>query len=271
MKKRILGTIIALTSIFAVTSCTLFNSSSTVYDDSNAKVEEISTSITDVVKKVEPGCVAVTCSSGVTNSGSLGSGVIFKKVDNTYYVLTNYHVVGDFVGIESSNYYVYVGSNAHRIKARLTGALAPAKDLAVISFESSDDLTVNEIKTDKTPIVQKGETVIAIGCPLSLDYYNSVCSGVVSKDVYTSNNTVTYNGKSASTTIKVIQTTCPINPGNSGGGLFNLKGELVGINFKKTTYTTEGNDRVVVDGLNYTISLEEVKAFLANNKNIFSK
>ncbi|MCR5786353.1 MAG: trypsin-like peptidase domain-containing protein [Acholeplasmatales bacterium] len=264
MKRRIFGVILGCLAVTSVSSCSAFEDK-VIYDDSDVTVTDISTTITDVVKKVEGGCVAVSCISSLTNTASLGSGVIFKKEDNKYYVITNYHVVSDFIGDDGSNFYIYVNNTSTRIKANITGALAPAKDLAVLTFESSNDYQVNKISYDKEILVTKGEAVIAIGCPLSLDYFNSVCSGVVSKEIYETTNQVSYNCKISSTDLEVIQTTCPINPGNSGGGLFNLKGELIGINFKKTTYTTEGTDRVVVDGLNYTISLDEVKTFLTNN------
>jgi signal peptidase I len=177
--------------------------------------------------------------------------IINKREDNgTYYVITNYHVVESYVGSDSAKFYVYVGNTSTRYRASLTAALNSQKDLAVLTINPGRTLKTVSISKDYHPIVSVGENVFAIGCPISLDYFNSVCSGVVSKTEYTATNN---NGD-----LKVIQNTCPINPGNSGGGLFNMAGELIGLNFKKTTYVMEGSSKTLVDGLNYAISLNEV-------------
>ena len=255
--KKIIKLFLSFILLISLASCSLF-SSSTSYDDSNATVVEVSTTISEVVKKVESGCVCVYSQSSINASASIGSGVIFKKVDSTYYVLSNYHCVEDFVSVSDAKFYIYAGTNMQKYEASLTNYYNSQKDLAVLTFESNVDLTVISISTDYSPIVTAGETVIAIGCPISLNYYNTVTTGVVSKEEYSISN----NGGSE----KIIQHSAPINPGNSGGALFNLAGELIGINFKKSTYTTDGSEKVVVDAINFAIALSEVQTFLSGQK-----
>jgi len=251
--KKLYSLIIGLLLILGLSSCSFFNTS-TNYDDSEAEVVEVSTQISKVVNNVEESCVAVYCQNATQGSASIGSGVIFKNDKDTYYVLTNYHVIEGFVEDTQSQYFIYVGNNYTRYTASVTNYYNSQKDLAVLTFKPGKDLKTISISSNYQPIVTPGETVIAIGCPISLDYFNSVVTGVVSKSEYRATN----NGGSLS----VIQNTCPINPGNSGGGLFNLAGELIGINFKKTTYVYDGGEKVVVDGLNYAIALSEVILFL---------
>ncbi len=250
--KKLSKLFLCIILMISLTSCSWF--STTTYDDSDATVVKIQTSITEVVKKVETGSVCVYSESKSEGSASIGSGVIFKKEDSTYYVVTNYHCVEDFVSLSDAKYYIYAGKNMQKYTATLTSSYNSQKDLAVLTFSTSTDLTVISIKKDYSPIVSVGETVIAIGTPISLNYYNSVSVGVVSKEEYTASNN---NGIE-----NVIQHSAPINPGNSGGALFNLNGELIGINFKKSTYTNEGDDKIVVDAINFAIALSEVQTFL---------
>ena len=254
--KKLSKLLLCIVFVISLASCSWF--STTTYDDSNATVVKVQTTISEVVKKVETGSVCVYSESKLEGSASIGSGVIFKKEDSTYYVVTNYHCVEDFVSISDAKYYIYAGKTMQKYSASLTSSYNSQKDLAVLTFNADVDLTVISIKNDYSPIVSVGETVIAIGTPISLNYYNTVTTGVVSKEEYTvSNNNGVEN---------VIQHSAPINPGNSGGALFNLNGELIGINFKKSTYTTEGDDKIVVDAVNFAIALSEVQTFLHGQK-----
>ncbi len=260
IKKRFIAGIILIIGAFSLTSCKFFDKS---YSDENAKVVKVDTSITQVVEKVDKYCVGITCTNSSLGASSLGSGIIFKNDGDVYYVLTNFHVISNFIGKDRSLFKVYVGDNTNSYKAYATTAYNSAKDLAIMQFESKTKLDVYTIDKLKLPIVTKGESVLAIGCPLSLDFYNSVCEGIVSREEYEARYSYTTStGSTSYSTISVIQTTCPINPGNSGGALFNYNGELIGINFKKTTYTTEGSEKIVTDGLNYSIALSEVVTFL---------
>ncbi|MGY8810098.1 MAG: DegQ family serine endoprotease [Pseudomonadales bacterium] len=138
---------------------------------------------------------------------SLGSGFIISKDG---YVLTNNHVIAD-----ADEIYVRL-SDRREMEAKLVGA-DPRSDLALLKIDAGDDLPV--VKIGKSADLKPGEWVLAIGSPFGFDY--SVTQGIVSA-----------KGRSLPNEnyVPFIQTDVAINPGNSGGPLFNLDGEVVGIN-----------------------------------------
>jgi serine protease Do len=150
-------------------------------------------------------------SQGVLQYKSLGSGVI---VSNEGLIATNAHVVQ-----KATRIYVvlYDGTMVEAKPLKVS----PADDLAIIKAELPYPVINVRFADIRDMLI--GETVIAIGDPLGLE--NSVTVGVVSgKDRSFTSPECEY------TCAGLIQTDAPINPGNSGGALFNLDGELVGIN-----------------------------------------
>ncbi len=137
---------------------------------------------------------------------SLGSGFI---ISSDGYVLTNYHVVGEADEI------VVRLQDRRELDAELVGS-DPQSDLALIKVDASDLPVVDIGSSDD---LQVGEWVLAIGAPFGFD--SSVTAGIVSA-----------KGRSLPTDnyVPFIQTDVAINPGNSGGPLFNLNGQVVGIN-----------------------------------------
>ena len=137
---------------------------------------------------------------------SLGSGFIISKDG---YVLTNNHVVE---GAET----VIVRLNDRReFIAEIIGT-DPRSDVAVLKLDAND-LPVAKIADSDD--VKRGQWVVAIGSPFGFDY--SVTAGIVS---------ATGRALPDESYVPFIQTDVAINPGNSGGPLFNLDGEVVGIN-----------------------------------------
>ena len=141
---------------------------------------------------------------------SLGSGFIISKDG---YILTNNHVV------ENASQIIVRFSDRSELEAKLIGA-DPRSDLALLKVDSQVDLPT--LKIGRSENLKVGEWVLAIGSPFGFDY--SVTAGIVSA-----------KGRSLPTEknenyVPYIQTDVAINPGNSGGPLFNLKGEVVGIN-----------------------------------------
>ena len=137
---------------------------------------------------------------------SLGSGFIISKDG---YVLTNNHVVE---GAET----VIVRLNDRReFIAQIVGT-DPRSDVAVLKLDATD-LPVAKIADSDD--VKRGQWVVAIGSPFGFDY--SVTAGIVS---------ATGRALPDESYVPFIQTDVAINPGNSGGPLFNLDGEVVGIN-----------------------------------------
>lgn len=148
-------------------------------------------------------------------SRSMGSGFI---VSADGYVLTNNHVV------ENADEIVVRLNDRRELPATLIGT-DPRSDIAVLKIENGDDLPV--VKTGRSKDLKVGEWVFAIGSPFGFDY--TVTAGIVSA-----------LGRSlpSENYIPFIQTDVAINPGNSGGPLFNLDGEVIGINSQ--IYTRSG-------------------------------
>lgn len=137
---------------------------------------------------------------------SLGSGFI---IDSDGYVVTNHHVIKDADEI------IVRLKDRRELKAVLVGSDARS-DIALLKVEA-DNLPV--VKLGSSNALKVGSWVMAIGSPFGFDH--SVSVGVISATGRTlpSENYVPF-----------IQTDVAINPGNSGGPLFNLDGEVVGIN-----------------------------------------
>ena len=158
---------------------------------------------------------------------SLGSGFIISKDG---YILTNHHVVAgaDEVIVRMSNRKEFV--------ARLIGS-DEASDVAVLKVEADEDLPV--LRFGDSDKLKVGAWVLAIGSPFGFDH--SVTAGIVSA-----------KGRSlpSDNYVPFIQTDVAINPGNSGGPLFNLDGEVIGINSQ--IYSRTGGFM----GLSFAIPIE---------------
>jgi serine protease Do len=137
---------------------------------------------------------------------SLGSGFI---ISNDGYILTNAHVVE---GAEEINVRF---TDKREFKAKVIGA-DRRTDIAVIKIEAS---ALPAVKFGDPSKLKVGEWVVAIGSPFGFE--NTVTAGIVSA-----------KGRSLpqENFVPFIQTDVAINPGNSGGPLFNMRGEVVGIN-----------------------------------------
>ena len=138
---------------------------------------------------------------------SLGSGFIISADG---FLLTNHHVV------KNAEEIVVSLQDRRELKATLVGS-DERTDVALLKVEASDDLPV--VKFGSSKELKVGEWVFAIGSPFGFD--SSVTAGIVSA-----------KGRSLpkENYVPFIQTDVAINPGNSGGPLFNLAGEVVGIN-----------------------------------------
>lgn len=138
---------------------------------------------------------------------SLGSGFIISE---NGLVLTNNHVVADASEI------VVRLSDRREYVAELVGA-DPQSDVAVLRIDAEGNLPV--VNIGRSSLVEPGQWVLAIGSPFGFEH--SVTAGIVSA-----------KGRSLprENYVPFIQTDVAINPGNSGGPLFNLDGEVVGIN-----------------------------------------
>jgi len=204
------------------------------------EVMRIKNSITDVYNLVSPSCVGLYCTSDVV--ASIGSGVIYKYLDGYYYVVTNHHVIDG-----KTDFKVYDGIKTY-YDATLIGSDA-TNDVAVLKFstdvlgEFRDFKPMEILSNDVSDTLTIGQTVVAVGCPLDIENYNSVTSGIISRF-----------------TREQITTDTALNPGNSGGGLFNMEGRLVGLVNSGMVWTQSENGNVPVEGEGYAISLYILKA-----------
>lgn len=137
---------------------------------------------------------------------SFGSGFI---ISSDGYILTNAHVVDKAKKITVKT------SDKQELEAKLIG-LDTKTDIALIKVTAKD---LPAVKIGDPNQLEVGEWVAAIGAPFGFD--NSVTQGIVSA-----------KGRNlpSDNYVPFIQTDVPINPGNSGGPLFNLNGQVVGIN-----------------------------------------
>ncbi len=166
---------------------------------------------------------------------SLGSGFI---ISTDGYVLTNNHVIDNAATI------IVRLNDRRELEAKLIGA-DPRSDLALLKVDAKNLPTV---KLGRSDTLQVGEWVLAIGSPFGFDY--SVTAGIVSaigRSLPTENN---------ENYVPFIQTDVAINPGNSGGPLFNLDGEVVGINSQ--IYTRSGGFMGVSFAIPVDVALEVV-------------
>ena len=158
----------------------------------------------------------------------VGSGFI---VSPDGLILTNAHVVKGAAEVTVKL------TDRREFKAKVVGA-DPQTDVAVLKIDASN---LPSVKLGNAKDVRVGEWVVAIGSPYGFE--NTVTSGIVS-------------AKSRSlpdgTYVPFIQTDVAVNPGNSGGPLFNLKGEVVGINSQ--IYSRSGG----YQGLSFAIPIDTV-------------
>ena len=168
---------------------------------------------------------------------SLGSGFI---ISDDGYVVTNHHV------IENADEIIVRLSDKRELTAELIGS-DKYTDIALLKIKS-DDFPV--VKIGSSDDMKVGEWVLAIGSPFGFDH--SVTAGIVSA-----------KGRSLprANYVPFIQTDVAINPGNSGGPLFNLKGEVIGINSQ--IYSRTGGFM----GLSFAIPVEVAMDVIEQIKN----
>ncbi|ETP67003.1 serine protease [Planococcus glaciei CHR43] len=202
---------------------------------------EITTDVTEAVEKAADAVVGVTNlqaandfwsqGQGQEQAVGTGSGVIYKNEGGKAYVVTNHHVIEGASGIELTL------SDGTKVEATLVGSDIWT-DLAVLEMDDANVPDVAEL--GDSDVLKRGETVIAIGNPLGLDFSGSVTTGVVSGTDRAVPVDLDGNG-SEDWQAEVLQTDAAINPGNSGGALVNLAGQLIGINSMKiATDAVEG-------------------------------
>jgi serine protease Do len=191
-----------------------------------------------VVQEVGPAVVTVINQQqfqGFEAIQPVGSGTGFI-IDEQGHVVTNAHVV------EGGDEFLVIFADGERREAELIGS-DPLSDLAVIRFDGEASDFVDFGDSDSLIV---GEPVLAIGSPLG-SFTNTVTQGIVSalgRDLQQAGYT------------NLIQHDAAINPGNSGGPLFNMRGEVIGVN---TLGISEENG-LSVQGLFFSVPSNTVRS-----------
>lgn len=219
----------------------VMNSSSnggTIIKTSNITLSE-SDSISASVDKVYDSVVVI---EGYKKNelASTGTGFIYKKNGDKFYVMTNHHVVSGCDNVK------VILSDKTEIDASVKGSEAYS-DIAVLSIETSKNIKV-AIAGDSSK-VKVGDTVFAVGSPEGADYAGTVTKGIISgKDRLVA--VALSNSKTSDYYMKVLQTDAAINPGNSGGPICNINGEVIGITNMKLVDNS-------VEGMGFAIPIED--------------
>ena len=182
-------------------------------------LEEIQDAISQLAEDVTPTVVGVSTIRQLSSPGSIprqgrfkvpgsGSGVVIHEDG---YIVTNNHVISN--GVEAEVHF----SDQSTLVAEIV-AQDPDTDLALLKVEADHKLLSATFGDSST--VKVGQWVLAVGNPFGLD--RTVTLGIVSGIGRENMNLSRYEN--------FIQTDASINPGNSGGPLFNLRGEVIGIN-----------------------------------------
>ena len=262
MMKKLNKVICLLMLLVLISSCSFSNifgnNSTTTQNNVTNNITENTTIVGDITiedmeklsvtayEKVSKACVGITLkliddSTGVIYESPLGigSGVIYKRVDNlnkngeitsyTYYLFTNRHVVVDDVEGSVTAVYIYLGDEYPEYKATIVG-YDTYVDMAVCKFDSP--YYIDPVVIADSDSIKHGSFAFAVGCPKGFTYFNSVTFGVISNPLVCLSDDTDGDGVN-DTHLNYIQHDVAINPGNSGGGLFNLKGELIGLNALK--------------------------------------
>ena len=182
-------------------------------------LEEVQSVITELAERVKPAVVSVFPVHGPSrptdaprerapNAPGSGSGVI---IDPQGHIVTNNHVVGEANEVEVRL------SDKTKFIAQVVGK-DPDTDVALLKVVTDRSLPYASFGDSGT--VKVGQWVLAVGNPFGLD--RTVTLGVVSGMGRDNMNLSRYEN--------FIQTDASINPGNSGGPLFNMQGQIIGIN-----------------------------------------
>lgn len=149
-----------------------------------------------------------------------GSGVLMSESGGKTYILTCAHVISD-----GDSFKVTLNDDTE-LDATMVGFDAQT-DIGVLAVDKTG-LKIADFADSENLVV--GEQVVAIGCPGGLEFKNSITSGYISALARPVSSSIGYD-------TECIQTDAAINPGNSGGALFNMQGQVIGINSSKIAST----------------------------------
>lgn len=278
--KKLIGLLVLAFTMMSVSGCNLFKSSQTQpctdfaceckpFDEDKVyhNIENNFTQIYDMGNKI-----AVVVENKYTDTGYQASGILYKKSEQVYYVissasgslnpLTTNLVNGQQMEYQTNGQVSIMTYDYVWHSAQLVNYYGPY-DLALYSFTSSTAYSMPSIgDSDQLEI---GEDIIAIGTPtFNLDLFNSFVKGVLSGvdrsvTAYSSFTSNTSQVTVINYSFAAIQFDAPINAGMEGGPIFNSKGNLVGI----ISYKDDGTDATMpYESISYGIGLKDVELII---------
>lgn len=158
--------------------------------------------------------------SGEEVKSGEGSGIFMLEDNGRTYILTCAHVISDGTS------FTVTTNDGKEHKASMV-AFDSQTDIGVLVVNETG-FKIAEFADSSSTVL--GEQVVAIGCPGGLEFMNSVTSGYVSALARPISSSIGYN-------TDCIQIDAAINPGNSGGALFNMQGQVIGVNSSKIAAT----------------------------------
>lgn len=213
------------------------------------------TGIRDAVSKLYNASVIVEVGSTKDKLSGWGSGFVYKKDSKYGYIFTNHHVV------EGAKYIKIVLADESEVEGELVGSDEYA-DVAVVKIPADKVISVAEIGKSKDVLV--GDTIFAIGTPVSLEYSFTVTRGILSGKNRMVEMTSSSKGSSIFQTsgdswyMNLLQIDASINSGNSGGPLANSNGQVIGItNSKLSSSTMSGTS---IENIGFAIPIEDALA-----------
>ena len=187
-------------------------------------------------------------------NSSVGSGFICMEDDDYHYIITNCHVVE---GRENIKVISYLG----QVKNATVLGTDSIFDVALVRTSKFKDVKVAKYNNEDYTKIENpktGDEVFAIGNPGSLDNRGTITRGIISgvdRDPFAKSSSFE-NANFA------IQLDITINPGNSGGPLFNMDGEVLGIN----TFRVSTVNGISYDGINFALPIQDALLIVSKIK-----
>jgi len=200
--------------------------------------------LVSLYERVMPGIVSLQTVG--EQGGGLGSGFVY---DTQGHILTNYHVVEGATQVEVDF------TTGYKIYGTVIGTDLDS-DLAVVKVNAPAS-ELNPVPLGDSDLLKVGQTVVAIGNPFGLS--GTMTTGIISALGRTLESQNDAPGGGFFTAGDIIQTDAAINPGNSGGPLFNLNGEVIGVNRAIRTTNFSGTGEPVNSGIGFAIAINIVK------------
>ena len=254
MKKKILYIVLAVLFVLVSADIILTINKEIIQTTNITKTEKEVTvtdkGIADAVDELMDATVIVE----ITNGGQVtgwGSGFVYKTDDSNAYIITNYHVTDNYreVTIEFTD------------ASTTTGKVIGGDEYTDVSVIKVDKNSIKKTaKIGTTTDLRSGDTVFAIGTPVSMNLKFTVTRGILSgKDrllpmTSSSNSNIfgNYNTNAESWYINLLQIDASINSGNSGGPLANSNGEVIGITNSKLSSSS-------IENIGFAVPIEDVE------------